>query len=46
MPLIAKFYGKGRAVGERSSVIGTMGEIIVGLKSGVTLTLKTYSSSS
>lgn len=36
LPLIAKFYGKGRAVGERSSVIGTMGEIIVGLKSGIT----------
>ncbi|TIB97245.1 ARM repeat-containing protein [Wallemia mellicola] len=36
LPLIAKFYGKGRAVGERSSVIGTIGEIIVGLKSGIT----------
>lgn len=36
LPLVAKYYGKGRAVGERSSVIGTIGESIVGLKGGIT----------
>jgi hypothetical protein len=35
-PLITKYYGPERANNERSMVVGTLGEIVVGLKGGIT----------
>lgn len=35
-PLITKFYGPERTTNEKSMVVGTLGEIIVGLRGGIT----------
>ncbi|KAG8826961.1 hypothetical protein FRC17_008047 [Serendipita sp. 399] len=36
LPLIAQYYGPKRAAGDRSSAIGSFGEIITGMKGGIT----------
>ncbi|KAG8813485.1 hypothetical protein FRC18_002442, partial [Serendipita sp. 400] len=37
LPLISQYYGPKRAAGDRSSAIGSFGEIITGMKGGITV---------